>query len=125
MKVIPKVGRFRGGQVGERCSKTRPIYLPNRPGECQNARMEIFDRHLTSILSNQIEQNGILPVMGPCQAGKMTLIQTILPKHTGRDAVHVSFDDPDERVRFHTSTIPVIRQLKAPPILLDEVQNAP
>jgi len=87
--------------------------------------METVPRHLAALLREQDPADGVVGLVGPRRSGKTTLAERILPQAMGREVRTISFDDPDERLRFKDSLIPSLRGALAQITVLDEVHKAP
>jgi predicted AAA+ superfamily ATPase len=59
------------------------------------------------------------------KTGKSTLCETQLPQLLELPFSYISFDDPDERLRFQRAAIPALSSLATPLVILDEVQKIP
>lgn len=79
---------------------------------------------LDSILS-RLKQDRVIVIMGARQTGKTTLCDNRIPESLNLPFTYISFDDPDERLRFQTSAITILESIDTPLIILDEVQKIP
>lgn len=84
-----------------------------------------FGRNVTKLLLSRIKNGDTIVLTGPRQTGKTTLCEYILPECTKLPFTYISFDDPDERLRFQTSAINILESIDTPLIILDEVQKIP
>ncbi len=88
--------------------------------------MDMVSRHIGNRIREQIGKEGaVVVITGAAQTGKTTLCESQLPKILGLDFTYISFDDPDERLRFHKSAISILESIKRPLAILDEVQKIP
>lgn len=87
--------------------------------------MNYVKRNIAELLLPKIEKEHIIAVTGARQTGKTTLCEEILPSLTNLAHSYISFDDPDERLRFKESGITVLESIDSPLVILDEVQKIP
>ena len=88
--------------------------------------MDLVERHIGSRIRDQIGQEAsVIVLTGASQTGKTTFCESQLPKILGLDLTYISFDDPDERLRFHKSAVSILESLDRPLAVLDEVQKIP
>ena len=88
--------------------------------------MDLVERHIASRIRDQIGQEApVIVLTGASQTGKTTFCESQLPKILGLDYTYVSFDDPDERLRFHKSAVSILESIGRPLAVLDEVQKIP
>ncbi|HKZ57478.1 MAG TPA: ATP-binding protein [Thermodesulfovibrionales bacterium] len=87
--------------------------------------MNFIKRSITNILLQGLTKEHIVVLTGARQTGKTTLCESILPGLLGTPFSYISFDDPDERLRFQKSAIEILESLDTPLIILDEVQKIP
>ncbi|MEE8424023.1 MAG: ATP-binding protein [Thermodesulfobacteriota bacterium] len=87
--------------------------------------MEYVKRNIVELLLPKIEKEHIIAVTGARQTGKTTLCEDILPSLTNLSHTYISFDDPDERLRFQDSGITILEAIDSPLVILDEVQKIP
>ena len=88
--------------------------------------MDLVERHIASRIRDQIGQEApVIVLTGASQTGKTTFCELQLPKILGLDYTYVSFDDPDERLRFHKSAVSILESIGRPLAVLDEVQKIP
>ncbi|MBU0908395.1 MAG: AAA family ATPase, partial [Proteobacteria bacterium] len=62
---------------------------------------------------------------GARQTGKTTLCEMQLPELLDLSFTYISFDDPDERLRFQRSAVQILESITTPLVVLDEVQKIP
>lgn len=87
--------------------------------------MDIISRDIVNLLLKRLKQEQALVLTGARQTGKTTLCETLIPKATGLDYTYISFDDPDERLRFQHAAISILESIDTPLVILDEVQKIP
>ena len=87
--------------------------------------MEYIKRNITNILVSKIKKEGVIALTGARQTGKTTLCEGLLPQYINQPYTYISFDDPDERLRFQGSAIAILESIKTPLVILDEVQKLP
>ncbi|MEW5948643.1 MAG: ATP-binding protein [Thermodesulfobacteriota bacterium] len=87
--------------------------------------MPYIHRHIIDIMLPRMRQEQAIVLTGARQTGKTTLCECLLPRHLKRPFTYISFDDPDERLRFQTSAIAILEALETPLVILDEVQKIP
>lgn len=87
--------------------------------------MTYFKRNVTDLIVKRLDAGQIIVLTGARQTGKTTLCESILPETLGLTCSYVTFDDPDERLRFKASAIAILENLNAPLVVLDEVQKIP
>ncbi len=87
--------------------------------------MNYIDRIIIERILKRLKYRKIIAIIGPRQTGKTTLCKKIIPPKLGMDFEYFTFDDPDERLRFSESAISILKNIKKPFIVLDEVQKAP
>ena len=86
--------------------------------------MNLHPRGLLPLLTERLSSRPIVVLTGARQTGKTTLARDLLPLGRRPEAVYISLDDPDERIRL--STDPVRRLDHGPRlVILDEVQKQP
>jgi predicted AAA+ superfamily ATPase len=76
-------------------------------------------RKLGNILQDASRHSPAVVVTGPRRAGKTTLLRQLFPK-----AQYVLLEDPDIRGRIRSDPRTFLEELR-PPVVLDEIQNAP
>jgi len=88
--------------------------------------MDLVERHIGSRIRDQIGQEAsVIVLTGASQTGKTTFCESQLPQILGLDLTYISFDDPDERLRFHKSAVSILESIGRPLAILDEVQKIP
>lgn len=87
--------------------------------------MNYLQRSITNVLLPRITKEKIIAVTGARQTGKTTLCENILPRLLNLQCEYISFDDPDERLRFQHSAIAILESMATPLVVLDEVQKMP
>ena len=87
--------------------------------------MEYLKRSIASVLLSRIHNEQIVAITGARQTGKTTLCENILPGLLHLPFTYLSFDDPDERLRFQDSAVAILESIETPLIILDEVQKLP
>jgi hypothetical protein len=87
--------------------------------------MNYLQRSITNVIVSRIHSEQIVVVTGARQTGKTTLCEYLLPRLLNLPFAYISFDDPDERLRFQHSAITILESLEQPLIILDEVQKIP
>jgi predicted AAA+ superfamily ATPase len=87
--------------------------------------MEYIKRDIGDLAVAKLRQQNVLVLTGARQTGKTTFCEEILPHNLNLPLSYISFDDPDERIRFQQSAIAILEALETPLIVLDEVQKIP
>lgn len=88
--------------------------------------MDIVSRHIGNRIAERIGKDGsVIVLTGARQTGKTTFCEMQLPGMLGLDFTYISFDDPDERLRFLKSAISILEAISKPLAILDEVQKFP
>jgi len=87
--------------------------------------MQYIRRSITEIVLSRMRDEQIIVITGPRQAGKTTLCEYLLPEYLHLPFTYISFDDPDERLRFQRAGIAVLESMDTPLVILDEVQKVP
>jgi uncharacterized protein len=87
--------------------------------------MQYVERGITEILISRMQGEQMIVITGPRQAGKTTLCEYLVPERLHLPFTYVSFDDPDERLRFQRAGIAVLESIETPLVILDEVQKIP
>ena len=90
-----------------------------------NNNMNYIDRIIVERILKRLKYRKIIAIIGPRQTGKTTLCKKIIPQKLGMDFEYFTFDDPDERLRFSEDAIHILKNIKKPFIVLDEVQKVP
>lgn len=87
--------------------------------------MNYLKRKITEVLLSRINTEHLIVITGARQTGKTTLCESILPEILNLPVTYISFDDPDERLRFQRSAVAILESIETPLIILDEVQKIP
>jgi predicted AAA+ superfamily ATPase len=87
--------------------------------------MDLINRSILPLMIPRMRQDRILAVTGARQTGKTTLCERQLPESTQQAYAYITFDDPEERLRFQRSPLAVLESLDAPLVIFDEVQKIP
>lgn len=87
--------------------------------------MDYLKRSITDVLLSRINNEQLVVITGARQTGKTTLCENLLPKLLNLPITYISFDDPDERLRFQHSAITILESIETQLIILDEVQKIP
>jgi len=87
--------------------------------------MDYVKRNIIGILASWAKKEQVIILTGARQTGKTTLCENLLPRYLNEPFTYISFDDPDERLRFQTSAIAILESITAPLVILDEVQKIP
>lgn len=87
--------------------------------------MKLINRTITDVLAARLEQNQAVALTGARQTGKTTVCEDLLPGFFDLPFSYISFDDPDERLRFQRSAVSILEGITAPLVVLDEVQKLP
>lgn len=87
--------------------------------------MEFVKRDVIDIALSKLTHEKVLVLTGARQTGKTTFCEKILPDRLSLPFTYISFDDPDERLRFQQSAIAILEAIETPLVILDEVQKMP
>jgi len=87
--------------------------------------MDFIRRGITNIAIARLKSERVLALTGARQTGKTTFCEMMLPGSLNLSYTYISFDDPDERLRFQNSAIAVLESIESPLVILDEVQKIP
>ena len=87
--------------------------------------MQFIKRKIADLALAKLKQEYSLVLTGARQTGKTTFCAHIIPDYLKLPFTYISFDDPDERLRFQGSAIGVLESIDSPLIVLDEVQKLP
>ena len=85
--------------------------------------MKTIDRSILGIIATRLKHDRIVALTGARQTGKTTLCETQLPELLQLPYTYISFDDPDERLRFQKSAVSILESITTPLVVLDEVQK--
>ena len=88
-------------------------------------RMGIVRRNILDIILPKLRREQALVLTGARQTGETTLCEVLIPQEMALDSTYISFDDPDERLRFQNAAVPILESMETPLIILDEVQKTP
>jgi hypothetical protein len=87
--------------------------------------MDLINRSILPLMIARMRQDRILAVTGSRQTGKTTLCERQLPESRQQAHSYITFDDPEERLRFQKAPLAVLEAQDTPLVILDEVQKAP
>ncbi|MBF0559424.1 MAG: ATP-binding protein [Nitrospirae bacterium] len=88
--------------------------------------MAFIKRNVIDIVLPKIKQEQVVVLTGARQTGKTTLCESLIPQSMSiDDFTYISFDDPDERLRFQKAAVSILESIETPLIILDEVQKIP
>lgn len=87
--------------------------------------MESIKRSITDTIITRLNQEQVVVLTGARQTGKTTLCEMHLPERLDLSFTYISFDDPDERLRFQRSAVQILESITTPLVVLDEVQKIP
>ena len=87
--------------------------------------MHYLNRNITETALSRLKSGNILALTGARQTGKTTLCGQILPERLNLPFTYITFDDPDERIRFQGAAVAILESIRTPLIILDEVQKIP
>lgn len=87
--------------------------------------MKLLTRSIIDTILQRIKKEKVIALTGSRQTGKTTLCDELLPKSANLSHTYISFDDPDERLRFNKDPITILEALDTPLVILDEVQKIP
>lgn len=87
--------------------------------------MDSFKRSVTENIISRLNHEQIVALTGARQTGKTTLCEMQLPRQLDLPFTYISFDDPDERLRFQRSAVQILESITTPLVVLDEVQKIP
>jgi predicted AAA+ superfamily ATPase len=87
--------------------------------------MNCVKRSIIDIVAARLQNEQIVALTGARQTGKTTLCETQLPELLNLPFTYISFDDPDERLRFQRSAVSILENITTPLVVLDEVQKIP
>lgn len=87
--------------------------------------MDSIKRSILDTVISRLQQEQIVALTGARQTGKTTLCEVQLPEQLNLPLTYISFDDPDERLRFQRSAVSILENITTPLVVLDEVQKIP
>ncbi len=87
--------------------------------------MDLLRRNLLDTILPRLKHERVIVVSGARQTGKTTLCESQIPRHLDLPYTYISFDDPDERMRFQSSAVSILESIDTPLVILDEVQKSP
>lgn len=87
--------------------------------------MQVIRRSILDVVATRLKDTRIVALTGARQTGKTTLCYTLLPELLQRPVTYITFDDPDERLRFQKSAVSILEAIATPLVVLDEVQKCP
>jgi hypothetical protein len=87
--------------------------------------MDLIRRNLLDAIVSRLDHERVVIISGARQTGKTTLCESQIPRHLDLAYTYISFDDPDERLRFQSSAVSILESIDTPLIILDEVQKSP
>ena len=80
-----------------------------------------IDRHIAKVIERQQKKKKVIILTGPRQAGKSTLLKTML---NPMGVVYLSLDNPAVRENALENPSRFL-EMNKPPIIIDEIQKAP
>ena len=87
--------------------------------------MNNIKRTTMETIITRLNHEQVVALTGARQTGKTTLCEMQLPERLGLSFTYITFDDPDERLRFQRSAVQILENITTPLVLLDEVQKIP
>src|SRR3972149_6016073 len=87
--------------------------------------MDYIKRDILDSILPRIKQDRVIVITGARQTGKTTLCEYLITESLNLPFTYISFDDPDERIRFQNAAITILESLDTPLVILDEVQKIP
>lgn len=87
--------------------------------------METFPRSILHNVATRLQHDRVVALTGARQTGKTTLCELQLPQKLNLPYTYITFDDPDERLRFQRSAVTILESISSELIILDEVQKIP
>lgn len=87
--------------------------------------MEAVRRSILDIIAARLKHDRLVVLTGARQTGKTTLCEIQLPELLDLPFTYISFDDPDERIRFQKSAVTILEAIATPLVIFDEVQKVP
>jgi predicted AAA+ superfamily ATPase len=87
--------------------------------------MDSIKRSIIDLVAARLQHEQVVALTGARQTGKTTLCETQLPELLNLPTTYITFDDPDERLRFQRSAVSILENITTPLVVLDEVQKIP
>lgn len=87
--------------------------------------MQTIIRSILDVVATRLKHDRIVALTGARQTGKTTLCEVQLPELLQLPFTYITFDDPDERLRFQKSAVSILESMTTPLVVLDEVQKIP
>lgn len=87
--------------------------------------MDSIKRSIIDVIAARLKHQLVVVLTGARQTGKTTLCEILLPELLHLPFTYISFDDPDERLRFQKSAVSILESITTPLVILDEVQKMP
>jgi predicted AAA+ superfamily ATPase len=87
--------------------------------------MKTITRSILDVIETRLKYDRIVVLTGARQTGKTTLCELQLPERLQLPFTYITFDDPDERLRFQKSAVSILESITTPLVVLDEVQKIP
>lgn len=87
--------------------------------------MNHIKRSIIDTITTRLNSEQVVALTGARQTGKTTLCEMHLPELLNLPFTYISFDDPDERLRFQRAPVQILENLTTPLVVLDEVQKMP
>jgi uncharacterized protein len=87
--------------------------------------MDLIRRNILDMIVTRLNHQRVIIISGARQTGKTTLCEVQVPRHLNLSHTYVSFDDPDDRLRFQSSAVSILESIDTPLVILDEVQKSP
>jgi predicted AAA+ superfamily ATPase len=87
--------------------------------------MNSIKRSILDTVIKRLQHEQVVALTGARQTGKTTLCETQLPELLNLPSTYISFDDPEERLRFQRSAVQILESFTTPLVVLDEVQKIP
>lgn len=75
--------------------------------------MESIRRSILDIIAARLKHDRIVVLTGARQKGKSTLCELLLPELLRLPFTCISFEDPDERIRFQRSAVSILESITA------------
>ena len=76
--------------------------------------MNLVKRSLFDIITARMEHDLVIVLTGARQTGKTTLCEIQIPELLQISFTYISFDDPDERLRFQQGTLAILESITTP-----------